>query len=46
MVTGWEILTQLQEAFELEPLDDEHAAATAKRWRFRKGAGEVGLISR
>ena len=44
VVTGREILTQLQEAFELEPLDDEHAAATAKRWRFREGAGEVGLI--
>ncbi len=48
VVTGREILERLQSAFELEPLDMEHTAATAKRWRFKgtqPGQGEIGLIN-
>lgn len=45
VVSGKEILAQLQEAFELELLNPEHAAATAKRWRFKEGQGEIGLIT-
>ena len=45
VVPGREILAQLQAAFPLEPLDLEHPAATAKRWRFTGGPGEIGLIT-
>ena len=45
VVPGAEILERLQAAFELEPLEMEHASATAKRWRFKTGTGEIGLIT-
>ncbi len=48
VVPGAEILARLQAAFELEPLDMEHPAATATRWRFKDadaGQGEIGLIN-
>ena len=45
VVTGAEILSRLQAAFELEPMGMEHAAATATRWRFKTGQGEIGLIN-
>jgi cyclic pyranopterin phosphate synthase len=45
VVPGAEILERLQDAFELEPMDMEHASATANRWRFKTGTGEIGLIT-
>ena len=45
VVPGSEILERLQAAFELKPLDLEHAAATARRWGFAEGQGEIGLIT-
>jgi cyclic pyranopterin phosphate synthase len=45
VVPGAEILERLQAAFELEPMEMEHASATANRWRFKSGAGEIGLIT-
>ncbi|MBC8326639.1 MAG: GTP 3',8-cyclase MoaA [Verrucomicrobia subdivision 3 bacterium] len=45
VVTGREILERIQAAFGLEPVGMEHAAATATRWRFKDGEGEIGLIS-
>ena len=45
VVTGGEILSLLQAEFDLEPMEPEHASATAKRWRFVGGETEVGLIT-
>ncbi len=44
VVTGREILGRLRARFDLEPADREHAAATAKRWRFKGCSSEIGLI--
>jgi cyclic pyranopterin phosphate synthase len=44
VVPGAEILDRLRAAFDLEPLSVEHAAATAKRWRFAGNEAEIGLI--
>lgn len=44
VVPGAEILDRLRAAFDLEPLSIEHAAATAKRWRFACNEAEIGLI--
>ena len=45
VVTGSEILSILQAEFDLEPLELEHASATAKRWRLVGGESEIGLIT-
>jgi cyclic pyranopterin phosphate synthase len=40
-----EVLSRLQQGFELEPLDPTAQGETAERWRYRDGRGEVGFIS-
>jgi cyclic pyranopterin phosphate synthase len=45
VVTGREILERLQRRFELEAVTTENPSATAKRWRFSDGRGEIGIIS-
>ena len=45
VVPGREILARLQAAFDLQPVEMENASATAKRWRFAGGSGEVGIIT-
>jgi cyclic pyranopterin phosphate synthase len=45
VVTGAEILERLQKAFALRPLPQENAAATARRWGFAEGRGELGIIA-
>ncbi len=45
VVPGREILERLQSAFNLKPVKMENASATARRWSFAGGSGEVGLIS-
>jgi cyclic pyranopterin phosphate synthase len=40
-----EVRRRLDEAFALEPLQPAAPGETAERWRYRDGAGEVGLIS-
>ena len=44
VMSGLEILNRLKGSFTLEPLELEHSASTAKRWRFSDGEGEIGLI--
>jgi len=45
VVSGREILDRLRARFDLEPIDLEHPAATAKRWRLADGSAEIGLIT-
>jgi len=45
VVTGSEIIERLQKRFELRPLGPEHSSATAKRWAFRHGGGQIGIIA-
>ncbi|MFM8385754.1 MAG: GTP 3',8-cyclase MoaA [Planctomycetia bacterium] len=39
------LLARLQAAFALEPVGPRAPGATATRWRFRDGPGEVGFVS-
>jgi cyclic pyranopterin phosphate synthase len=45
VVPGREVLERLQRRFHLEPIGAENPSSTSKRWRFREGPGEIGLIS-
>ena len=45
VVSGAEILQRLHEAFELEPVDTSSSEEVAKRYRYRDGAAEIGLIT-
>ncbi len=40
-----QVIAQLDAAFPLEPLPAQTEGETAQRWRYRDGAGEVGVIS-
>ena len=39
------VVERLSQVFPLEPLEATQPGETAQRWRYRDGAGEVGLIS-
>jgi cyclic pyranopterin phosphate synthase len=45
VVTAREILDRIDAAFALEPLERNYAGEVASRYRYRDGAGEIGLIS-
>ncbi len=45
VVSGQEVLSRLQSRFELSPLGSDNPSATAKRWAFANGRGEVGIIA-
>ncbi|MBU6400243.1 MAG: GTP 3',8-cyclase MoaA [Verrucomicrobia bacterium] len=45
VVSAREIRDRLQAQFALQPAGREHPAATATRWRFAHGPGELGLIA-
>lgn len=45
VVPGQEILQRLQARFDLQPVVSENPSATAKRWAFSDGRGEVGIIA-
>ena len=40
-----EVVKRISAAFPLEPLESQAPGETAQRWRYRDGAGEVGVIS-
>lgn len=40
-----EVIQRIHEVFPLEPLSPTHTGEVAKRWRYRDGAGEIGVIS-
>jgi len=45
VVTGHEILQRLRGRFNLEPVVASNPSATAKRWAFSDGRGEIGIIT-
>lgn len=45
VVTGRELLERLNARFELHPVPLENPSATARRWAFPGGRGEVGIIA-
>ena len=45
VVTGAEILNRIRQRFELLPVTSENPSATAKRWAFADGRGEIGVIA-
>jgi cyclic pyranopterin phosphate synthase len=45
VVSAREIVERIDEAFPLEPVDPAYPGEVASRWRYRDGAGEIGVIS-
>ena len=45
VVSGREILARLQARFQLQPVAPENPSATARRWTFAEGRGEIGIIA-
>jgi len=45
VVPSAEVVRRIAEAFPLEPADPNYAGEVAERWRYRDGAGEIGVIS-
>jgi cyclic pyranopterin phosphate synthase len=45
VVPSMEVVRRIGAAFPLEPLDPNYPGEVAERWRYRDGAGEIGVIS-
>ena len=45
VVPSAEIVRRVSEAFPCEPVNPNHFGEVAKRWRYKDGAGEFGIIS-
>lgn len=45
VVPGREILARLQARFDIRPAAQENPSATARRWTFADGRGEIGIIA-
>ena len=45
VVSAEEIVRAISERWPLEPVDPERADATARRWRYLDGAGEIGVVA-
>ncbi|GAB1393428.1 GTP 3',8-cyclase MoaA [Rhodocyclaceae bacterium] len=45
VVPSAEVLRRIGEAFPLEPIDPNYPGEVAERWRYKDGAGEIGVIS-
>jgi GTP 3',8-cyclase len=45
VVPGREMLARLQARYPLRPVPSDNPSATAKRWAFEDGRGEVGIIA-
>src|SRR5215831_16710130 len=45
VVPSAEVLAVIGREFPLEPVDASYAGEVAERWRYRDGAGEIGVIS-
>jgi cyclic pyranopterin phosphate synthase len=45
VIPSAEVASRINAAFPLAPIDANYSGETAARWRYRDGAGEIGLIS-
>ena len=45
VVTAREIVERIDEQYPLEPVGANYSGEVAKRWRYRDGAGEIGVIA-
>ena len=45
VIPSAEVLRRIGEAFPLEPVEANYTGEVAERWRYRDGAGEIGVIS-
>jgi len=45
VVSGQEIVDRLQQKFPMEPADPNYKGEVAKRWRYKDGSGEIGVIT-
>ncbi len=45
VVPSAEVVRRIAERFPLEPIEPNYAGEVAGRWRYRDGAGEIGVIS-
>jgi cyclic pyranopterin phosphate synthase len=45
VIPSAEVVRRIHERFPLEPVGSRYAGEVAKRWRYRDGAGEIGVIS-
>lgn len=45
VVPSAEVIARIGEQFPLEAVDPQYAGEVAERWRYRDGAGEIGVIS-
>ena len=45
VVPSAEVLRRIAEVFPLEPVEANYGGEVAERWRYRDGAGEIGVIS-
>ena len=45
VVPSREVVARVAAAFPVEPLEPNYAGEVAQRWRYRDGAGEMGVIS-
>ena len=45
VVPGQEVVARLQQSFALKPVPSDNPSATARRWAFPDGRGEVGIIA-
>lgn len=45
VVTGQEIIQQIQKEFPLQPQQSHYRGEVAARWKYQDGAGEIGVIT-
>ncbi len=45
VVSGQEIVDCIQQKFPMQPTDPDYTGEVAKRWRYKDGGGEIGLIT-
>ncbi len=45
VVPSLEVVRRISERWPLEPIDPNYPGEVAERWRYRDGAGEIGVIS-
>ena len=45
VVSGKEIISRINKQYPIEPVDPNYRGEVAKRWRYKDGGGEIGVIT-